>query len=181
MQTFGEWLDAGRQFGRFDAQGAGELADGGWPRLMCATFETQHGRGAHPSALGEFGLGERVLQTQGPHALAQDILRNSHTTSIIVADDKQAEYSIGTSEAARSDNYGRPLDQHLKEAGIGPMTTLSVSTRADRAEQLVERRTEWLPVQAHDGRTGVAMPSQRKAGLFHLTDGYTCSCPDYVY
>ena len=44
------------------------------------------------------------------------------------------------------------------------MTTVP-ETREDRAADLFERRAEWLPVQAHDGRTGLALPSQRKPGL----------------
>jgi hypothetical protein len=60
------------------------------------------------------------------------------------------------------------------------MTTVPVS-REERAEQLLGRVTEWLPVQAHDGRSGAAIPSQRTPGLFHLTDGFSCSCGDFVY
>ena len=63
---------------------------------------------------------------------------------------------------------------------MNPMSTVT-ETREDRAADLFERRAEWLPVQAHDGRTGLALPSQRKPGLFHLTDGHTCSCGDFVY
>jgi hypothetical protein len=60
------------------------------------------------------------------------------------------------------------------------MTTVP-ETREDRAADLFERRAEWLPVQAHDGRTGLALPSQRKPGLFHLTDGFSCSCGAFKF
>jgi len=65
--------------------------------------------------------------------------------------------------------------------GSKPMTTVT-ETREERADQLLQRRHEWLPVQAHDGRTGAGIPSQRTPGLFHLTDGVsTCTCGDFVY
>jgi hypothetical protein len=51
---------------------------------------------------------------QQSHAFAQEFSLN-HCASIILAFQTEQRYSNGTSEAARSLTYERPLDQHLRK------------------------------------------------------------------
>ncbi len=60
------------------------------------------------------------------------------------------------------------------------MTLTSTDPRHQRAILLAADSGQWLrPDRLIDGRRAVGIPSQRIRGLYHWTDGHTCSCADY--
>ena len=63
------------------------------------------------------------------------------------------------------------------------MTTLTLTStdpRHSKAVLLVADAGQWLrPERLVAGRRAVGIPSQRARGLYHWTDGHTCSCYDF--
>jgi hypothetical protein len=63
------------------------------------------------------------------------------------------------------------------------MTTVTLTSselRHSKAILLAADVGQWLrPDRLIDGRRAVGIPSQTKRGLFHWTDGVTCSCYDF--
>src|SRR6266487_5735708 len=63
------------------------------------------------------------------------------------------------------------------------MTTLTLTTsepRHAKALALLADRGQWLrATELRNGRHAVGLPSQRLRGLYHWTDGATCSCHDF--
>lgn len=63
------------------------------------------------------------------------------------------------------------------------MTILSLTSsnpRHQRAILLAADSGQWLrPSHLVAGHRAVGIPSQRVHGLYHWTDGHTCSCADY--
>lgn len=60
------------------------------------------------------------------------------------------------------------------------VTLTSTEARHAKAVLLVADSGQWLrPAQLVDGHRAVGIPSQTKRGLYHWTDGHTCSCYDF--
>jgi hypothetical protein len=63
------------------------------------------------------------------------------------------------------------------------MTTVTLTSRDSRHSKailLAADPGQWLrPERLIAGRRAVGIPSQRVRGLYHWTDGQTCSCADF--
>jgi hypothetical protein len=60
------------------------------------------------------------------------------------------------------------------------VTLTSSDSRHQRAILLAADSGQWLrPDRLIAGRRAVGIPSQTKRGLYHWTDGVTCSCYDF--
>jgi SWIM zinc finger len=63
------------------------------------------------------------------------------------------------------------------------MTTVTLTSselRHSKAILLAADAGQWLrPGRLIEGRRAVGIPSQTKRGLYHWTDGHTCSCYDF--
>ena len=59
------------------------------------------------------------------------------------------------------------------------MTTATIDPRSAKALEIVATAATWPTGRTSDGRPFYAVPSQREAGLFHMTDGRECSCQDF--
>lgn len=63
------------------------------------------------------------------------------------------------------------------------MTTVTLTSselRHSKAILIAADAGQWLrPDRLIDGRRAVGIPSQTKRGLYHWTDGVTCSCYDF--
>lgn len=63
------------------------------------------------------------------------------------------------------------------------MTTVTLTSselRHSKAILIAADSGQWLrPDRLIDGRRAVGIPSQTKRGLYHWTDGVTCSCYDF--
>src|SRR2546430_538335 len=64
------------------------------------------------------------------------------------------------------------------------MTTVTLTSRDSRHSRailLAADSGQWLrPDRLIAGRRAVGIPSQRVRGLYHWTDGQTCSCADFA-
>jgi hypothetical protein len=67
--------------------------------------------------------------------------------------------------------------------GSTPMTTITLTSSEQRhakAILIAADAGQWLrPDRLIDGHRAVGIPSQTKRGLYHWTDGLTCSCYDF--
>lgn len=59
------------------------------------------------------------------------------------------------------------------------VTIDSDEPRSIKAVEIAGSACQWLKLRSVDGRKAYGIPSQRHAGVYHLTDCQTCTCYDY--
>jgi hypothetical protein len=55
----------------------------------------------------------------------------------------------------------------------------TVDPRDERARGIAADAGQWIKARFADGRKAYGVPSQSQANVYYLTDGRSCTCPDY--